>query len=288
LIDYLSAQSPAMPVPTIIPTFSGARSVTSDQVADRPVHVRMTTFLPGMPARDGVLNAALLFDAGHLLARIDEALVRWEADLPERPSNWNIMDAVSVLDNPVSASTAAHDGDRRFWREVLEEFVNATLPNLREWPRQIIHNDVNGSNLLIDSSRQKITGLLDFGDVALAPRIVDLAVAAAYLVDGSSAEHLASSLMSIVDGYRSYAPLTSSELAVLPEIMRARYAFALTLNHARATEAEDATHIKYVLRNAGPSSRKLAVLSGHDTEDLVRRLIEAPSSDERSGRNSAE
>jgi 4-aminobutyrate aminotransferase-like enzyme len=163
----------------------------------------------------------------------------------------------------IPAKTSERDDDHRLWGAVLEEFVATTLPRLATWPTQLIHNDLNGSNLLLDPATGEVTGLFDFGDVVAAPRIVDLAVAAAYLVDGSSPASLFRSLAAIVAGYQSHTSLDSDEIAVLPEIIKARYAMALALNYARASTSDDPDYVRYVLRNAETSRAKLAALTNH-------------------------
>lgn len=274
LIDYLSVQVPSLPVPAVIPTLHGARSLVSDRIDHRPLYIRMTTFLPGVSARGKALPFGLLYKIGELLARLDESLAKFPSGVPGRPTNWNIMSAGRVLADLVSAHVADRDEEHRTWGAVLEEFVGTTLPALAKWPAQVIHNDLNGSNLLLDFAAHEVTGLFDFGDVVEAPRIVDLAVAAAYLADGHSTETIFASLASIVGGYQSRSELTPEEVAIVPEIMKARCALALTLNHARAAAAEDPSHAQYVLRNSVHSRTKLAVLIDPAASRMGRRLAE--------------
>ncbi len=270
LISYLSRHESGLAVPAIIPTFGGADSVVSEELGPRPVHLRMTTFLPGVTARGLVLDAKLLESAGRELARLDVALADFPIEVPARPTNWNILRVADLLEG--GASLQAEDAG--FWRSILEEFVASTIPELSSLPVQLIHNDLNGSNLLVDVETSTITGLFDFGDVVTAPRIVDLGVAVAYLVDGSSAEALRKSLHSLITGYHSHSPLTAQEIVLVPEIMKARYAMALTLNHARAEASDDPDYITYVLRNAAPSRTKLTALTELISQGLADQLLD--------------
>jgi 4-aminobutyrate aminotransferase-like enzyme len=264
LIDSLAHHTPALPVPIIVAARNGARAVITEQLADRPVHLRMTTFLPGMSARGTSLDHVALHCVGDVLARLDEALSHVDLDLPVRATNWDILRAGELLTD-VIPDLAPAGGEVRTWAMVLERFVVTTLPQLEALPTQLIHNDLNGSNLLLDAATGQVTGLLDFGDVVVAPSVVDLAVAAAYLVDDSSEDNLIGSLSALVAGYRSRTPLSPDEVALVPEIMMARHAMALALNHARAATSDNPDYIRYVLRNADSSRAKLAVLLGRHT-----------------------
>jgi 4-aminobutyrate aminotransferase-like enzyme/Ser/Thr protein kinase RdoA (MazF antagonist) len=274
LTGFLSSQMPTLPVPAIIPTLSGARSVVGEQFAERPLHLRMTSFLPGVSARGVVMDSTALKRIGRLLARLDGALAELRQAVPSRPTNWNIMTAAELLGDVIPATASERQEDHRVWGAVLDDFVAETLPRLATWPNQLIHNDLNGSNLLLDPVTGEVTGLLDFGDVVEAPRVIDLAVAAAYLVDGSSPASLFASLSAIVAGYQSQSSLSSAEIAIVPEIMKARYAMALALNHARASTSDDPDYVRYVLRNAEPSRTKLAVLTNPLSSRLAHQFRE--------------
>jgi hydroxylysine kinase len=274
LTDFLSKRVPALPVPAIIPTLSGVRSVVSDQLAERPVHLRMTTFLPGVSARGSTLNTVALTAVGRVLARLDDALAEFEQEVPSRPTNWNLMKAGELLADVIPELAAEREDDQRVWGAVIEDFVATTLPRLAALPAQLIHNDLNGSNLLLDPRTGEVAGLFDFGDVVVGPRAVDLAVAAAYLVDGSSPASLFGSLSAIVAGYQSHTRLGSDEIAIVPEIMKARYAMALALNHARASTSGDPDYVAYVLRNAETSRAKLAALTSPTSARLAHQFVD--------------
>jgi hydroxylysine kinase len=274
LIGYLSTRTAALPVAAIIPTLEGAWSLISNEITERPLHLRMTTFLSGASARGLSLNTEMVYAVGLTLARLDQALAEVDMEVPDRPTNWNIMDAGDVLADLIPARLTDGNDEHRVWRTVIESFVDAGLPLVATWPRQLIHNDLNGSNLLLDRETGEVTGLLDFGDVASAPRVVDVAVAAAYLIDGSSVDAYIDSLAAILAGYHSHWALSYEEVRVVPEIMKARYALALLLNYARADASTDAGYIRYVHRNTATSRAKLALLTDPTTADRTRRLVE--------------
>lgn len=262
LISFLADFDQNLPVPSIIATLSGANEFTTDEGFAGMVHGRMTSFLPGAPARGRTLSPTALHHIGEVLARLHSALAAFgTGDLPERPTNWDMRavgDWVSATDvNPQDVETAEQNARQR----ILAEFVDRWLPQLQQLPTQLIHNDLNGSNVLLDPESDEVTALFDLGDVNIAPRIVDIGVAAAYLVDDTSSETLTNSLAALVSGYRSLASLPDDEVALLPHIMKTRFALALSLNSARAAAARhDPDYVTYVTRNSAGSRRRLAAV----------------------------
>jgi Ser/Thr protein kinase RdoA (MazF antagonist) len=94
-----------------------------------------------------------------------------------------------------------------------------TAPLLASLPRSAIHNDLNDHNVLIggngDVERlgQRVTGIVDFGDMVYSYRVGDLAIAIAYAMLG--ARDPLTVAASIVRGYSSAQTLTDAELAAL-------------------------------------------------------------------------
>ena len=73
------------------------------------------------------------------------------------------------------------------WSNIcLGNFEARVLPVLPRLHRQPVHNDLNPHNIVVDAiQHQRISGIIDFGDLTLTARINDLAIAAAYQVADS-------------------------------------------------------------------------------------------------------
>jgi hydroxylysine kinase len=261
LTTHLADYQPKLPVPKIIPTIAGAPEFITDRGFTSNVHARMTTFLPGTSASDATLTPELLHTAGATLAQLHEALAAFDEVLPKRDTNWDIRTVGEWrAENGQSVETVRTSEQQR-WVEILDEFASIHLPQMRQWPAQLIHNDLNGSNVLVDQEERRVTGIFDLGDVNLAPRAVDIAVAAAYLVDTTTPGTLAQGLGALVSGYHAVASLSDDEVELLPHIMKARYALALMLNSSRAEFArDDPDYVAYVTRNSEGSRRRLAAI----------------------------
>src|SRR3954468_12069123 len=149
-----------------------------------------------------------------------------------------------------TASAAAEGGASA--AEVLARFARAVAPALAHLPSQAIHNDANDLNVLVDpADPDQVVGLLDFGDLCLAPRVCGLAVACAYAVAASASAGATQSLIppdslipldslitgrrvgellpEVVAGYHGVAPLTAGELALLPDLLRTRLALSVVM-----------------------------------------------------------
>ena len=137
------------------------------------------------------------------------------------------------------------------------------------FPRQVIHGDFNPHNLLADASQpDRLTGILDFGDMTLSHRICDLAVAASYLIEPADPTVL---LVPLTQAYHMANPLTAQEIALLPDLITARLATTLTISAWRATSYPE--NAAYILRNAPTSRAGLDALT--DPATLATALEDA-------------
>jgi Ser/Thr protein kinase RdoA (MazF antagonist) len=128
----------------------------------------------------------------------------------------------------------------------LDAFEYFALPMFPKLRCQVIHNDLNYSNVMVDENdHSRITGIIDFGDMVLAPLINEVGVAASYHVDDSDdplalvAEFLAA--------YHQVVPLDSAELEILYDLIVGRLVMTLVITESRAKWYPD--NRDYILRN---------------------------------------
>ena len=268
IAERLSGRS-AVVVPRLIHTLDGESTVETE-LDGEPVVLRMTEFLDGVSARSVDRTPELFESLGASLAELHVGLGDVDPDLADPDHPWHIRRTESVLPQvdglPETAETP-------LMRSALRRCVDVLLPALDELPAQLIHNDLNMDNVLVARDGRSVVGIIDFGDAVAGPRIVDLAVASAYFVRETSGEELVRSLRQIVQGYSARLPLSSRELELLPALMTARWAMALTLNRLRASRhAADADYVAYVERNSVRSTRCLHLMSTLDEPSLVEAV----------------
>ncbi|GAB0118591.1 phosphotransferase [Acidisoma sp. 7E03] len=251
---HLAEADPTLPVPRVIPAQDGWTSLEAAWGGVRRT-TRLLSFLPGMSLHLAVRDGAQRRRIGGLLAALDRALGGFQGELPALDLIWDMGQAPRLrrlIDHVVDAEERARIAAR------FDLFEREVLPAQAGMPRQPIHNDFNPHNLLVDpDAHSRISGIIDFGDLAVAPRVQDLGVAASYQVlEGA---HPFATAAETVAGYHAVTPLSEAEIAMLADLIPMRLALAITISNWRAglhPENRD-----YILRNVGNSSRGLAALS---------------------------
>jgi Ser/Thr protein kinase RdoA (MazF antagonist) len=128
----------------------------------------------------------------------------------------------------------------------LRRFAEQVKPELSALRSQVIYNDLNSSNLLVNPvDTQKITGIIDFGDMVKSLLVIDVAVAAAYLC-GVDDNPLAG-IVKFLKGYSQVQPLQKEEVALLYDLIMTRNVMTIVITHWRA--ARHPENREYILRN---------------------------------------
>jgi 4-aminobutyrate aminotransferase-like enzyme/Ser/Thr protein kinase RdoA (MazF antagonist) len=206
--------------------------------------VRMLTYLPGRPlARVKPHTPELLHSLGAFLGRMDRALLEFDHPATQRDLKWNMDNGPAVIH---AGARHIPDADRRALVEhfcaAYEAAVVPALPSLR---RSVVHNDANDYNVLVGpaepdnpgSWQQRVTGLIDFGDMIRSYTVCDLAIALAYAMLGK-AEPLAAA-GHVVRGYHETFPLTEQELDVLFHLACMRLCMSVTISAQQQADEPD-------------------------------------------------
>ncbi|WP_138470633.1 phosphotransferase [Poseidonocella sp. HB161398] len=246
LLRHLETAAPGLPVPRLVPALGGG----AECEGEGGVAILITCLDGRMP---GPPSAPLRREAGRVAAELHCALKDFRDPAADRILLWDVMQlprlapllellppALRHAVGPVLAEMAAR-------REVL-----AALP------RQVIHGDLSPSNLLADAGTGvRITGIIDFGDAVLAPRIADLAVAASYFIDGTA---FGDQVAELAEGYERVQPLLPAERAALPLLVRARLAARIVLPYWRAQMFPE--NRDYILRSSRQAVALLTAIDG--------------------------
>ncbi|TXK75922.1 phosphotransferase [Paenibacillus sp. N3.4] len=96
------------------------------------------------------------------------------------------------------------------------------IPTLRKLPHQLVHGDINGSNMLVDAEGQ-IAAVLDFEFVTWDLRVMELAVCLSDLIDPTLPEEvLRLKCSAFYEGYRASVCLEETEYPYLPLLIELR------------------------------------------------------------------
>lgn len=234
---HIAHQDPGLPVMQPLTTLEGGYHGEVEGAGGDKQLVRLFTFVPGRAVDTVELSPSARRGFGSMVARMGLALrgffhpaggyrILW--DLKHTPQLRPLLEAVP--------------GGRRYLVEqVLERFeerVRTVLPSLRA---QLIHNDLTLDNVLLDDV-QRVTGIVDFGDLTHTAVICDLAIALVSLTWHTSDPLEAS--RQVINGYTSISLIEEGEADVLADLVLARLAALVLIANWRVIRyPENAAYI---------------------------------------------
>lgn len=265
---HLAAANDTVPVPRVVPALDGAHQHLWHRASGPPVVVRLLTYLPGAPLAAQLTTVELVERVGRALALLDVALAGFSHPADRHDLLWDLQH----VDHSEAMLDAIEDRDRRnLARRSLAFFAERVRPRLGSLRHQVVHNDLNPSNILIDRTGC-VSGLLDLGDAIRAPLVADVAVAACYHV-GVGSRPL-QKVAAMLKGYSAVRPLEDQEIAMVAPLIVARLSKIVTISAWRARLHP--SNRSYILRNAETSWRSLDLLMGMDLDgagDALRRSL---------------
>lgn len=265
ILRHLERVAPDLPVPRIIAPLRGGTDVPIGGSAAGKRIVRLLTYLDGEQQYRTPASASQCRNIGQVLAELGIGLRTFDGPTPQRTLIWDISHTMDL--KPLSGAVAS--ARRSIVSHVLDEFQHRAADRIGSLRRQVIHNDFNPHNVLVDpSAPDRVVGIIDFGDMVVAPSINELAVALAYHVSEPGWEQRASSL---VAGYIELVPLAVPERALLPVLIKARLAMTLIITEWRAAKNPD--NSEYILRNHPSAWRGLSRLAPMSDADLLAVLF---------------
>ena len=214
-----------MGVPRIVRTVSGQGRGTILATDGTMSCLRLVTWLSGelLAARDR--SEALAIQLGHYLADLNRALEDFDHKGDRQVLLWDTLRAADLRE------LSGHISDEAIRQRVvavLDDFASRVSPALAILPHQVIHNDVNPENVLLDESGA-VSGVIDFGDMMRAPRIIELSTTASYQRTKNPLQYI----LPLITAYCSRNPLKAQELGQLYDLIRTRLAITLTLLYWR-------------------------------------------------------
>ncbi|HAM90620.1 MAG TPA: peptidase M23, partial [Rhodobacteraceae bacterium] len=211
--------------PEVIATLQGVACVSCLDTDGKPRLLWLLSRLPGRSyAQSAPKTRALAGDLGRAVGATDRVFETFRHPALERDFKWHLMQALWIKPE---LGVISDPDRRRLLQDIVADF-SGVLGQLQNLPTQAVHNDINDYNILVSDefcAPRRITGLIDLGDMCIAPRICDLAIAAAYVVlERSDPEE---ALEALVAGYHAENPLLSVELDVLWPLLQMRLAVSV-------------------------------------------------------------
>ncbi|MDK1493505.1 aminotransferase class III-fold pyridoxal phosphate-dependent enzyme [Sinorhizobium sp. 7-81] len=265
VLEHLALAAPALPVSRALPDRSGALLSSVDFKGARLA--RLLTWLPGETwAGASNRSAASVETLGALLGALDRALTGFDHPGAGRVYGWDLAQAEM---HRAHVDLIADEEKRNVVRAILDHFVSAVLPRLKACPRQVIHNDANDYNVLLDADG-RVSGLLDFGDMVETFRVIEIAVASAYALIG--AEDAVGTIARLAGAYHDVNPLTETEVELIFDLVRTRYAVSICVAAKQIRENPENT---YLLVSQKDVWRELQRIERENRAIAVARLRDA-------------
>ncbi len=258
-LAHLATRPLAVPVPRPLASVDGEMLVSVPS-GDGDRIMRMLTYLEGMILGHAPRRAAQLTGLGRALASIGRGLADFHTAVPQQELVWDLCRAHFLRELVPYVETAR----QAMVTKVLDAYGQLAHAALHELPRQVIHNDFNPHNILVDPAMpEKVTGIIDFGDMVEAPAINDLAVALAYHVfSGPGLEDVTT----ILRAYAAIRPLSQLELVSLPTLVRTRLAMTIVISEWRSSLQPE--NSRYILRNHAAALAGLAKLAERSDDEI--------------------
>ena len=242
---HIAQVDPSLGIPRVKLTPDGAPFHEVDGADGRRFIVRVLSFLPGQLLDDATLHPVLVRDVGAITARLARALRGFFHPAARHELLWDLTQAPALR---ARTHHIEEQGRRRVVEEVLDHFDAEVLPRLKMQRAQIIHNDISCLNTLVEDNR--VTGVIDFGDLIHAPLVCDLAVPIAELIREHPDPIAAAA--EITAGYNAVTALEDEELRLIFDLVTTRCAMEVTVANWRVCEhPENTDYIMAGLPQAG-------------------------------------
>jgi hydroxylysine kinase len=269
---HLAAADPNLPIPRIFPALNGAQElgITFDDGSIRVV--RLLSFMAGIPMHAVEGSTKLRRDLGQCAARLARGLRDFRHSGANHKLLWDLQHAAEL--RPLVGAVAFER--RGLVEQFLDRFEMRVLPVLANLPKQPVHNDLNPHNIVVDAANnERISGIIDFGDLASTARVNDLAITAAYQVADSD-DPLAPAC-EVIAAYHAVTPLNAGEFDVLFDLMATRMAMTVVISSWRAARYPE--NRTYILRNHQPAWARLGRMAGLSPAAAMQQIRRACNSE---------
>ncbi len=233
----------------------------------------LITHLPGSPLGKVKRHSnELMRDLGKCLGQMDKALADFDHPAIHRDLHWDLANGLREIRK--YESLIADDAMRKLVGDIASDFERDTLPLLTGLRRSAIHNDANDYNILVGGGddpytrNQRVTGLVDFGDLVYSFTVGELAIAIAYaILDKPDPLAIA---VEIVKAYNSEYPLTEGEIAGLFGLIRLRLCVSVCMAANQQRQRPDDEYLSISQQPISATLPKLAKIHSRFAETAFR------------------
>ena len=241
---HIERTDPALPCPRVLRTRAGSTHVRFVDEGGAERSARVLTFLPGRLLGASTRSQRQRAACGRLGAQLTLALRDFEHAAAERMIVWDLRHTAHMLRLLEELPRFPYQSTARELLARLVPRIESQLPRQR---RQMVHNDLNPLNILVDpTDENRVTGVIDFGDMTQTALIADVAVCAAELIppECSDPKQAQQAVLDVTGGYHECVPLTQAELALLGALVAARLLMTLVIHEWHVQRNPASGHFK--------------------------------------------
>ena len=261
-VERIALLDPALPIPVARASLDGAPIVTTE-IGGATHLVRLLPLLPGRTGDPADLDKAAIAHLGEVVGRLGRALRGLFHPAAGRTIWWDQQHLPELARRVV----LEEQPDRRALMDrVLARFDTNVVPEFPSLRAQLIHNDVTLDNLLLDE-RNRVSGIIDFGDMAHTALVLDVPATLQSLVRGRT--DLFEVAEAFLAGYASVQPLEGAEGALLGDLLAGRMAQTILISAWRMPRHPDNDYIRGW---AEPAWELLEQMDAIGFDEVGRRL----------------
>jgi 4-aminobutyrate aminotransferase-like enzyme/Ser/Thr protein kinase RdoA (MazF antagonist) len=258
----------------------GGASIAEIRTPSGETHlVRLVTYVEGIPlGEQGWHSDELLRSLGAHLGQIDAALTQFDHPATHRDFYWDLANASRIVRKFVKMIADANQ--RALIQGFADAFERDVEPLLPQLPTSVIHNDANDYNVIVGGGEdlytrnQRISGIIDFGDIVHSYTVCDLAIAVAYAMLDKPDPLAAAALL--VHGYHEQRPLSEPEVAALWGFACMRLCASACIAAAQARQRPDDPYLTISQRPIQDTLPRLAQISPRFAEATFRHACGLP------------
>eukprot|EP00116_Pleurobrachia_bachei_P013274 sb/3473536/ len=123
--------------------------------------------------------------------------------------------------------------------------VHKMEKGLKELPLQLSDGDINEYNLLVDEENGM--GLIDFNDMILAPRVVEIAHCLAYMIHSQQLNTEVG--RHIMRGYEEHIKLCEAERSIIYDLVVSRFGLSCAMGQQKIDEGTANDYVTKCVRD---------------------------------------
>ncbi|WP_201758219.1 phosphotransferase [Burkholderia gladioli] len=272
LLAHIGRVAPDLPVPRVSQSLEGEILPTVTTRSGDERHVRLLSYMPGVPLATTTSTSRNREKIGELLAALRHACSTFCHPADSRTLAWDVRhlsDLRQLLDH------VDNERHRAQIAEALERFKSIE-PQLARCRTQVLHNDFNTSNIVVNSADKRfVTGIIDFGDTVRTAIAVDVSTALMNQLpnrlDGDRESDFFGHARDVLRGYLRIADLTDEELKLIPHLAMARVVTRALLTTWRAKLFPH--NSAYILRNTNAGWVQLEWFLERSSDEISQLLL---------------